>query len=94
MLDDADLARIGAPGDEAAPLHVSIAVARIMRVLGQLPEVNRAADAAKAIRIVTGNLFAQAEWDPRLDREEILRALFRGIRADLPILDRELSRER
>jgi len=23
--------------------------------------------AVKAIRIVTGNLFAQADWDPRLD---------------------------
>jgi hypothetical protein len=76
----------------AAPLHVSIAVTRIMRVLGQLPEVNRAADAVKTIRIVTGNLFAQAEWAPGLDRVEILRALLRGIRDDLPILDRELSR--
>jgi hypothetical protein len=56
--------------------------------------VNRAADAVKAIRIVTGNLFAQAEWHPSLGREEILRALFRAIRQDLPILDRELRRER
>jgi hypothetical protein len=33
-----------------------------MRTLGQLPEVNRAADAVKAIGIVTSNVFAQAEW--------------------------------
>jgi hypothetical protein len=65
MLDYlADLDRIGAPGDQAAPLHVSIAVARIMRALSQLPEVNRAADAVKTIRIVTGNLFAMADWEP------------------------------
>jgi hypothetical protein len=91
MLDGADLTRIGLALDEPAPLRVQICASRCLRYLGGLPELTRANDALLTIRQIIFGVFVNAEWDPGLDREQILRELFLAIRDELRMYDRSRS---
>jgi hypothetical protein len=91
MLHD-DLDRLGLPSDRAAPLHVTIAANRMKRVLDALPEAGKARDAAWALRIVTANFFVRCEYPSLIARDDVVRAFYRGVLSDLPILDAEIER--